>query len=78
MGKQVVATPIAEIRDWPGIRLARTPQDFAFHIDEALQGGRADRDQTTEFLNASTWPQVVRPLMEALEGVRTTRPDAGQ
>lgn len=69
MQKPVVATPIEELKDWPGVLLAATPGDFAARIDEALQAGGIVGDPQTvaAFLKGSTWPEVVRPLMEKLK-----------
>ena len=68
MGKPVVATPIEELHDWPGVLLASTPEKFATELDQALSiGGLIGNPEDVErLLQQSTWPEVVRPLMDKL------------
>jgi glycosyltransferase involved in cell wall biosynthesis len=69
MGKPVVATPLPELVNWPGVLRAHTPEEFAASLDQALETRSAlKRDpQMAAFVTASAWPEVVQPLLHALE-----------
>ena len=68
VGAPVVATPLDELRDWPGVLLAETPADFAAQLDAALRLRAAlpDDERVTAFLQSSDWAQVTRPLIERI------------
>jgi len=68
MGKPVVATPVEELKDWPGILLAEDSQGFAASLDRALQadGILADKQAIANFLKNATWSEVIKPLMDKL------------
>jgi glycosyltransferase involved in cell wall biosynthesis len=74
MEKPVVATPIEELKDWPGVLLATSPEEFAARVDEALQAGGivGDSQAVKRFLEEAAWPEVVRPLMEKLNSSSKT------
>lgn len=76
MQKPVVATPMQEILDWPGVRIAGSAEEFAGKIDEALEAGFVDDGSIQRFVQASTWRDVIRPLLERINEVyaRTAGP----
>jgi len=70
LGKPVVATPLAEIKDWPGVYCADTPETFAGKLDQALASRESisvDK-QIQEFLVSASWEKTTQPLIEFLSG----------
>lgn len=65
--KPVVATPMREILDWPGVKFAESAQAFAEHIDRAVREGFSDDGSIQSFVNQSTWAQVIQPLLTCLK-----------
>lgn len=68
MGLPVVATPLEELHDWPGVFTAATPELFAAALDRALAAKTAIRDdeQVLAFVKAADWGQTARPLVNAI------------
>ena len=68
MRKPVVATPIEEIRDWPGVVLASDPQQFAEAIDCAIahEPIQENSQAVKELLEESTWEKAAKPLIDAI------------
>ncbi len=69
MGMPVVAVPLDEIKDWPGVLLADSPDDFAQQLDRALdQKGVFSTDKDVrEFIAAADWSNTVSALLERLQ-----------
>lgn len=69
MGLPVVATPLEELHDWPGVFTAATPELFAAALDRALAAKTAIRDdeQVLAFVKAADWRQTARPLVDAIQ-----------
>ncbi len=67
-GMPVVAVPLDEIRDWPGVLLAESPDDFAKQLDQALllRTNLYDDVEVNAFLQSAEWSNCVRPLIEYL------------
>lgn len=66
----VVAVPLDEIKDWPGVLLADTPELFAQQLDQAID--RKDEiftDDVREFVAAADWAQSIFPLLERLKKI---------
>jgi len=66
MHKPVIATPMKEILDWPGVLTAENPDEFVEQIDKALSSGFVDDGTIQNFVSSSTWEQVIKPLEEEL------------
>lgn len=68
MRKPIVATPLDEIRDWPGVVLAADPQQFVEAIDSAVAHGPAQSitPAVAQFLRESSWERTVKPLIDAI------------
>jgi glycosyltransferase involved in cell wall biosynthesis len=68
MRKPVVATPLDDLKDWPGVALASTPAEFATAIDQALDAGPIGKNppEVEAFLRESTWAEATRILLERL------------
>jgi len=68
MGKPVVAVPLDEIKDWPGVFHADTPQIFAEKLDKALalKDSIAADKGVQEFVASSTWKNTTKPLIEII------------
>ncbi|MEN8173231.1 MAG: glycosyltransferase, partial [Chloroflexota bacterium] len=68
MGKPVVAAPLQEIQAWPGVLTANDPEAFAQKLDLALSKASswAQGQEIRDFVAASSWQQVVVPLLERL------------
>ena len=68
-GKPVVATDLAELRDWADlIYLAEGPAQFAERLDTALaESSSALRAKRTEFARRNDWPSRVRQLDAGIE-----------
>lgn len=68
MGVPVVAVPLDEIRDWPGVLLADKPEDFARQLDRAIdQKGEIFTEDVREFAAASDWSNAIAPLLTKLK-----------
>lgn len=69
MGKPVVATPLPDLIDWPGVLRACTPEEFAKALDLALESRSSiERDpEVTRFVAASSWEETVKPLIQAIK-----------
>ncbi|MBT3391258.1 MAG: glycosyltransferase [Chloroflexi bacterium] len=69
MGIPVVATPLKELKDWPGVFTATTPEQFAVALDKALAMKNAIREdeQVRAFIDAADWGEAARPLVEAIK-----------
>lgn len=75
MKKPVVATPMKEILDWPGVLFADKAEAFAEQIDKALADGFADEDGTIhDFVLSSTWEEVIKPLRDQLNDKYSVNP----
>jgi len=71
MGKPVVATPLPELDNWPGVILADKPDAFAEQLDQALESRANVKNdpRIRVFIKESSWSETARPLLEALEGL---------
>lgn len=69
MKKPVVATPMQEILDWPGVRFAQQAEDFAHQIDSALANGFIDDGTISSFVQESTWSKVIKLLNDRLQQI---------
>ncbi len=70
MSKPVVATPLEEIKDWPGVHCADNPDAFTRKIDQALiaKESTASDKRIQEFVAAAAWGETTEPLIEILSG----------
>ncbi len=68
MNKPVIATPIREILNWPGILLADTPAKFAEMIDRALRRETRilDDEEVRNFVKEASWEKACAPLRTKL------------
>jgi len=68
MGKPVVATPLPDLVDWPGVLKAHEAEQFATCLDQAIESRASlQRDsKLAAFVAASAWPVVIQPLLRAL------------
>jgi UDP-galactopyranose mutase len=81
-GKPVVSTPIADVVRPYGIsgfvRIAETPDEFVFAIEEALDPGRdSGLQRVDDFLSQTSWSQTWGRMAELLEDAsRKSKPKA--
>jgi len=70
MGKPVVATPLDELHDWPGVFFADTPQAFAKQLDHALASKDAILSDKVirAFVSSASWEKTTTPLIEHILG----------
>jgi len=66
MKKPVVATPMKEILDWPGVTTAGDAGQFALLLDTALAKGFNDDGRIQAFVQSSTWEDVIQPLLHQI------------
>ncbi len=68
MGKPVVAVPLQEIEDWPGVFCAETPREFVAKIDQALidKNSVLTDEEVQEFLASAAWESTTKPLIDIL------------
>lgn len=68
LGKPVVATPLPELSDWPGVLRARTAAEFAARLDMAVEQCSVIQDDPhiSDFVAEAAWPVTVRPLLRAI------------
>jgi hypothetical protein len=68
MRKPVISTPLKELLDWPGVRLASNPELFANEIDQTLANGfiLENSNEIDKLLRESTWQKAAQPLIEKI------------
>ena len=68
MRKPVISTPLKELLDWPGVRLASNPEQFANEIDQTLTNGfiLENSNEIDKLLRESTWQKAAQPLIEKI------------
>jgi len=71
MGVPVVAAPLDEIRAWPGVLFADTPEVFAEQIGRALElkATIASDQEIQDFVAAAAWENTAVPLLERLKKI---------
>lgn len=70
MGVPVVAVPLPELHDWPGVFLADGAEAWAGQLDRALEA-RAEvkgDPQIRALVEQADWSKTIRPLLEAIKG----------
>ncbi|OGO25448.1 MAG: hypothetical protein A2W33_07055 [Chloroflexi bacterium RBG_16_52_11] len=79
MRKPVVATPIEEIQDWPGVRIAASLEEFVSQIDECLTITPIQENppQILGLLNGSTWSIAAKPIIDAILALPAAKKSLG-